>query len=169
MKQKFLCCVVVLFAFGIAYGKTLAQEKGEIIAGVPVEVISDYRSSFKIRFIVIVIAKEAYSKENLISIWRHYCDKYDKKDRLDLRVYLNQTHEYNRRFEGWIVNVHTGEAVGPDGIRAKLRSHEASFKRMGNGALASGGDNELMIYMPDPDNPEVKERIVLAGKDPFDR
>jgi hypothetical protein len=31
---------------------------------------------------------------------------------------------------------------------------------MGHGALAYGGDNELMIYSPNIDEPEKKERIV---------
>jgi hypothetical protein len=38
---------------------------------------------------------------------------------------------------------------------------------MGKGALAYGGDNELMIYSPNPDEPERTVRIVLAGEDPF--
>jgi hypothetical protein len=63
--------------------------------------------------------------------------------------------------------MHTGEVIGPNGIRTKLRECEASLLRMGKGAIAYGGDNELMIYIPHLDEPEKKERIVLAGEDPF--
>ena len=163
--RKLLCCILGLFAISLAYGKAVIQIKEETIAGIPVKVISEYRSSFKTQFVTLVIAEADYSRENLISIWRHYCEKYDKKDRLDLRVYLNRTHEYNRQFDGWPVNMDTGEAFGPNGIKAKLRSFEAYFERKGDGALAYGGDNELMIYSPNPDEPEKKESVVLAGKD----
>jgi hypothetical protein len=144
------------------------QEKEETIAGIPIKVISEYRSSFKTRFINVVIPDDSYSRENLEQIWRHYCEKYsDKKDRLDLRVYINRSYEFNRQFEGWPVNMHTEEAISQNGVRVKLRSYEAIFERMGKGALAYGGDNELMIYSPNIDEPEKKERIVLAGKDPY--
>ena len=103
-------------------------------------------------------------KENLIAIWRHYCEKYGMKDRLDLRVYLNRTYEHNRQFDGWPVNMHSGEAYGPEGTRVKLRGYEAYFERKGDGALAYGGDNELMICSPNIDEPEKKESILLAGK-----
>ena len=63
--------------------------------------------------------------------------------------------------------MHTGEAISPNGTRAKLRGYEASFLRMGKGAIAYGGDNELMIYCPDVDEPDKTLRIVLAGEDPF--
>jgi hypothetical protein len=169
MKRALLCWVLALFAIGVADGKTVVQVKEETIAGVPVKVISEYRSRFKTRFIKVVIAEEFYSRDNLVSIWRHYCDKYDKKERLDLRVYVNGTYEYNRRFDGWPVDMHTNEAISPDGTRVKLRSFEAYFERMGDGALAYGGDNELMIYSPNLDEPEKTERIVLAGKDPYKR
>ncbi len=60
--------------------------------------------------------------------------------------------------------MHTGEAYGPDGTRVKLREYEAYFERKGDGALAYGGDNEMMIYSPNLDEPDKKESIVLAGK-----
>ena len=166
MKRIVLCCIFALFAVNLTYGRAIIQVKEETIAGISVKVISEYRSSFKTQFVELVIAEGSYSKENLISIWRHYCEKYDKKDRLDLRVYLNRTYEYNRQFNGWPVDMHTGEAIGPDGTGVELRTFEAYFERKGDGALAYGGDNELMIYSPNIDEPEKKESIVLAGKDP---
>jgi hypothetical protein len=162
--RKSLYCTIALFAINVAYGNTVLQIKEETVAGVPVRVISEYRSTFKTQFVTLVIAEENYSRENLISIWRHYCEKYDKKDRLDLRVYLNRTYEYNHQFAGWPVDMHTDEAIGPDGTRVKLRGFEAYFERKGDGALAYGGDNELMIYSPNLDEPEKKESVVLAGK-----
>ena len=142
--------------------------KEEIIAGLRVSVLSEYRSSFSTLFVTLVIPDEAYSRENLVNIWRHYCEKYtDKKDRLDVRIYANRSYEFNRPFHGQPVNMHTGETIGPDGVKVRLRDCEASFLRMGKGAAAFGGDNELMIYSPNLDEPEKKERIVLAGEDPF--
>jgi hypothetical protein len=82
----------------------------------------------------------------------------------DLRVYLKRTYEYNRQIAGWPVDMHTGEAKGPDGTLVKLRDYEAYFERKGDGALAYGGDNELMIYSPNIDEPEKKVSIWLAGK-----
>jgi len=65
------------------------------------------------------------------------------------------------------VDSHTREAISPNGTRVKLRGYEASFLRMGKGALAHGGDNELMIYCPDLNERHKTVRIVLAGEDPF--
>ena len=134
--RKFLCCTIALLAVSVAYGNAIIQIKEETVAGIPVKVISEYRSSFKTQFVTLVIAEENYSRENLISIWRHYCEKYDKKDRLDLRVYLNRTYEYNHHFADWPVDMHTGEAISPDGTRVKVRGYEAYFERKGDGALA---------------------------------
>lgn len=166
--RKTLCCIYALLMVSAGSGKPLMQIKEEIIAGIPVKVISEYRSSFKTRFVNLVIPDESYSRENLERIWRHYCNKYsDKKDRLDVRICINSSCEFNRQFNRQPVDVHTGETVGPNGTRVRLRGCEASFLRMGKGALAYGGDNELMIYSPDLSEPEKKERIVLAGEDPF--
>jgi len=151
-----------------AYGEPLIQVKDETIAGIPVKVISEYQSKFKTQFINVVIPDESYSRENLVSIWRHYCEKYaDKKVKLDVRVYTSRSYEFNRQFEGQPMDAHTGEVLTADRNWVKLRECAASFLRMGHGALAYGGDNELMIYSPNLDEPEKKERIVLAGEDPF--
>ena len=165
--RKLLCCILSLFAISLAYGKAVIQIKEATISGIPVKVISEYRSSFKTQFVTLVIAEADYSRENLIAIWRYYCDeKYkDKKDRLDLRIYINRSYEFNHQFKGWPVDMHTGEAIGPNGTSVKLRGYEAYFERKGDGALAYGGDNELMIYSPNLDEPEKKESVVLAGKD----
>src|SRR6185436_962837 len=111
-------------AISLAYGKAVIQIKEATISGIPVKVISEYRSSFKTQFVTLVIAEADYSRENLIAIWRYYCDeKYkDKKDRLDLRIYINRSYEFNHQFKGWPVNMHTGEAFGPNGTSVKLRS-----------------------------------------------
>jgi len=156
-KRKLLCCIVSLFAISL----TVIQVKEETIAGISVKVISEYRSTFEVQFISLVIAEESYSRKNLESIWRYYREKYNNKDRLDLRIYLNRTYEYNRQFDGWPVDMHKGEAIGPNGTRVRLRTFEAYFVR------SYGEDNELMIYSPNIDEPEKKERVVLAGKDPF--
>ena len=113
MKPKSLLCIIALFIIGAADSKGRSQVREETIAGTPVKVLSEYRSSFKTQFITLSIPDDSYSKEKLISIWRYYCEKYtDKKDRLDLRVYINRSYEFNRQFKGWLVNMHTGEAIG---------------------------------------------------------
>jgi hypothetical protein len=142
------------------------SETPESIAGVPAQIVRNDRASFKTRFIEIVIPDTTYSKDNLIKIWRYFCDeKYlDKKDRFDLRVFIQTTYEYNKQFAGLPVNMHTGEAIFPDGVRVKVRSFEAQFERKGDGALAYGGDNEILYYCPDSTKPDEKVVIVLAGK-----
>jgi hypothetical protein len=168
VNRKVLCCIFALLMINAAYGEPLIQVKEETIAGIPVKVISEYQSRFETRFINLVIPDEFYSRENLIRIWRHYCEKYvDKKDKLDLRVYTTGSYEFNRQFDGQPMDMHTGEALTRDKTWVKLRECEASFLRMGHGVLAYGGDNELMIYSPNLNEPEKKERIVLAGKDPY--
>jgi hypothetical protein len=144
-----------------------AQIKEKTIDGMAVKVIQEYRSTFKTQFVELVIPDELYSRENLESIWRHYCEKYsDKKDRLDVRVYANRSYEFNRHSEGRPLNMHTGEVTLQDGKVVKLREPEAYFERKGDGVLAAyGGDNEYMTYSPDIDRPEEKVRLVLAGKD----
>jgi hypothetical protein len=168
MKLRTIFIVLALTVMSAGLSRTLAQGNGETVAGIPLKVYSRYDSTFKTQYITVVIPDEAYSKENLIRIWRHYCEQYpDKKDKLDLRVYIKRSYEYNRQFNGWAVDMHTEEVSSPNGVRGQLREGEASFLRMGKGALAKGGDNELMIYCPDVDRPEKTERIVLAGVDPF--
>src|SRR5205814_3326404 len=143
MKQKILFFILALAAIHLGYSKPLPQINEENVAGILVKVHSKYDSTFKTRYITVVIPDEAYSKENLIRIWRHYCEQYpDRKDKLDLRVYINRSYEYNRQFNGWAVDMHSGEAISPKGVRVQLRECEASFLRMGKGALAKGGDNE---------------------------
>jgi hypothetical protein len=138
------------------------QIKEETIAGIPIKVIHETRSTFGTQFVETVIPDELYSRKNIESVWRYFCEKYtDKKTRLDVRVYTNRSYEFNRQFE------HTLEGIRTSGRRGKLRDPEASFERMGDGALAPGGDNELLIYSPNIDEPEKKERVVLAGKDPY--
>jgi hypothetical protein len=169
MKIKTLFFILALTVISTGLSPSLAQSNEENVAGILVKVYSKYDSTFKTRYITVVIPDEAYSKENLIRIWRHYCEQYpDKKDKLDLRVFIKRSYEHNRQFSGWAVDMHTGEAISPNGVRVQLRECEASFVRMGKGALAKGGDNELMIYCPNPDKPRKTERIVLAGVDPFD-
>jgi len=169
MKWKLLFSILALLAVSTAFGKALMQVKEETIAGIQIKVLSEERSSFsQTQFINLVIPDKSYSRENLERIWRHYCEKYsDKKDRLDVRVYINRSYEFNRQFDGRPINMHTSEVLGPNGTTVKLRSFEAWFLRSGDGAFAGGGDNELMIYSPNIDEPEKKERVVLAGKDPI--
>jgi hypothetical protein len=168
MKLTGLCFIAGLLVANAAQVKESTQVKEENIAGISVQILSEYLSSFKTQFITVSIPDEVYSKDNLISIWRYYCEKYtDKKNKLDLRVYINRSYKFNRQFSGWPVNMHTGEAIGPNGTSVKLRSYEAIFLRMGKGLLAYGGDNELMIYSPNIDEPDKTVRIVLAGEDPI--
>lgn len=160
--RKVLALSFVLLATAIIPAKA-AQSKKETIAGISVKVLSEYRSSFGTRFVTLVIPDEAYSREHLEHIWRHYCEKYDKKDRLDVRVYAHRSYEYDQAFKGLPSDAHTGEVIS-SGKRFKLRGPDAMFERKGDGILAYGGDNELMIFRPNLDKPDEKESIWLAGK-----
>jgi hypothetical protein len=157
MKPICLTLAVTLLLVCSLSAKTSAQEELEI-AGMPVKVIREFFSTFKTQFIEVVIPNEQYSKENLIKVWKHYCEKYpDKKIRLDLRVFTQSTHDFNRQLYGL-----------PSGqTKDQFRNSEAYFERMGKGAAAFGGDNELLIYSPDLNKPSEKVRVVLAGEDPY--
>jgi len=168
MKLTGLCCIAGLLVANAGQIKQTPQVKEENIAGISVQILFENLSSFKTQFITVSIRDEDYSKDNLISVWRYYCEKYtDKRNKLDLRVYIDRSYKFNRQFNGWPEDVHTGEAIGPNGSRVKLRSYEAIFLRTGKGLLAYGGDNELMIYSPNIDEPDRTVRIVLAGEDPI--
>ena len=165
-KQSCLLCILVLLIAIAVSARAPFQIKEETIAGMAVKVIQEYRSTFKTQFVEVVIADDLYSGENLKSIWRYYCEKYeDEKVRLDVRVYASRSYEFNNQFEGRPLNMHTGEVTLQDGTKVKLREPEAYFERIGDGILAYGGDNEYMTYCPDINRPEEKVRIVLAGKD----
>ena len=165
-KQNCLLCILALIITSTVSARAPVQIKDETIADMAIKVIQEYRSTFKTEFVEVVIADELYSSENLKSIWRYYCEKYeDKKVRLDVRVYVNRSYEFNHQFEGRPLNMHTGEVTLQDGTTVKLREPEAYFERKGDGILAYGGDNEYMRYCPDINRPEEKVRIVLAGKD----
>jgi hypothetical protein len=141
-----------------------AQEELEI-AGMPIKVIREFYSSFQTEFVEVVIPIEQYSRENLEKVWRYYCEKYPVKAiKLDVRIFTSDTYEYNKQFD---MSSDNGNTKIVNGVRLERRSCEASFVRMGNGAAASGGDNELLIYCPYPAKPKETIRVVLAGKDPF--
>jgi hypothetical protein len=141
-----------------------AQEELDI-SGIPVKVIREFYSSFKTEFVEVVIPTDQYSKDNLIKIWKYYCEKYPVKSiKLDLRIFTSDTYDYNKQFD---MSSGNGNTRIVNGVRLERRSYEAYFERMGDGAAASGGDNELLIYCPDPAKPKEKIRVVLAGKDPY--
>jgi hypothetical protein len=166
-KQFYFSLTFILLLVSSLSVRVSAQEDLEI-AGMPVRVIKEMKSAFKTQFIEVVIGNDHYSKDNLLKVWRYYCEKYsDKKVRLDLRVFTQETYEFNRQFDGLPLDMHSWEVIKPDKTRVKLRSFEANFERMGKGALAYGGDNELLIYCPDPAKPIEKIRVVLAGEDPY--
>jgi hypothetical protein len=73
-KRGVLCCMLGLIIINAPYGREHRQVKEETIAGIPVRVISEFRSVFKTQFITVVIPDESYSRENLERIWRYYCD-----------------------------------------------------------------------------------------------
>jgi ankyrin repeat protein len=103
---------------------------------------------FGTRFVFIVLPIQYYSKENLERLWRYYCEKYpDKKDKLDLRVYVERE------------SAKTESTT--DG------SFDANFSRQGEGAAASGGDNEFYSYRPDVYRPEETVNVQLKGRYPF--
>jgi hypothetical protein len=134
------------------------------ISGIPLKVIDEH-VAFKIQFIEVVLPNDQYAKDNLLKIWKYFCEKYpDKKIRLDLRVFTEETYQYNKQFAGLPMNMHTWEAIKPDGTKVKIRGFEAQLERKGDGVLAYGGDNEYLWYCPNLSKPDEKVRVVLAGK-----
>lgn len=165
MKRILTTLTLTLVAATLLSSSASAQDELDI-SGVPVKVIREYISKFKTQFIEVVIPRERYSKNNLLEVWKYYCAKFpDKKIRLDLRVFTKETYEFNRQFDGLPLDFHTWEVTKPDKTRVKLRSFEAQFERVGKGALAYGGDNELLTYCPDLSKPDEKIFVVLAGND----
>jgi hypothetical protein len=61
IKQKGLCCIFALLIVGAAYGRSTMQLREETVCGIPVKVLSEYRSSFEIQFIYLAIPDESYS------------------------------------------------------------------------------------------------------------
>jgi hypothetical protein len=165
MKRILTTLILILAAVTLLSSNATAQEEVDI-SGLQVKVVREYFSKFKIQFIEVVIPNDQYSKDNLLKVWKYYCEKYpDKAIRLDLRVFIKDTYEFNRQYEGLPLNMHTWEVTKPDNTTVKLRSFEAQFERKGKGVLAYGGDNELLTYCPDPNKPDEKIFVVLAGKD----
>jgi hypothetical protein len=167
MKNACQICFTLTFILVLVCSLSVrasAQEELEI-AGMPVKVIREFYSSFQTEFVEVVIPTDQYSKDNLIKIWKYYCEKYPVKSiKLDLRIFISDTDEYNKQFD---MSSDNGNSKIVNGVRLERRSYEAYFVRMGNGAAASGGDNELLIYCPDPSKPIETLRVVLAGKDPY--
>ena len=128
----------------------------ETSVGFPFRVTRESRSTIGpiTWFVFARLSQVHYSRENLERIWRYFCNKYwDTSQKLDLRIYVERTSR-----------------VSTEGD-AKAQSEEevlAHFLRQAEGAIAGGGDNEILIYHPDLDNLQVVERIVLKGKDPLD-
>ncbi len=166
MRKGIFIPVILTLLFGLlAPLSASAQTETRLeIAGIQIKVIDEH-VAFEIQFTKIVIPNDQYSKDNLLKIWKYFCEKYpDKKVRLDLRVFTEETYQYNNQFADLPTNMHTGEAIQPDGTKVKIRSFEAQLERKGNGVLAYGGDNEYLWYCPDLSKPDEKVRVVLAGK-----
>lgn len=102
-------------------------------------------------FIYVRVSKVGYRIDRLLKIWRDFCEKYpDVNRRLDLRVLIasdNSDLSSQRQTsidENWIA---------------------ANFLRQGDGLLAGGGVNEVLIYAPELDHPEKVVRTTLRGRD----
>jgi hypothetical protein len=154
-------------------GKAAAQEELDI-SGIPLQVVAERKASFKTRFagtesisttqlVVVFMPDKMYSRENLEIIWRHFKQAYpDKKETLDLKVYITTTFEFNRQHFGdraWI-------GIEPFILSSEPlpRLYEAHFERQ-DVALTNGEDQELLSYIPDLNKPEARRVVVLAGKD----
>jgi hypothetical protein len=148
--KLWLLAPILLVAFS-KLGVPQSAEKD--IADLRSEVLSqDYYSLSNSWLISIYLPKEQYSRENLIRLWRYYCEKYPKKKEylLDVRVYTEKPN--------------ADDSQTPP---KKPRSFDAFFIRQAVGGVPTPGDNELMIYCPNLDKPEETKREVLAGQDPI--
>ena len=137
----YIISVLLLVSGSLVMGG--AQNKDQLIAGIPVRVRSE-RHSASNWFVQLTLPKQYYSKDNLERIWAFYCEKYaDHKETLDIRIYVEREN---------------GESS---------HSFDAIFSRQGEGAIARGGDNEFYTYRPDPDKPDERRNVQLKGRYPF--
>jgi ankyrin repeat protein len=137
------------------------EEIIEPSVGFPFKIISDKPATIgpRARFVFVSLSEDYYSRESLERISHYFCTKYSDKDlKLDVRIHVDRR---------------TNSSEQPDkndaapGTFESNRGFDANFLRQGDGALAGGGDNEVLIYVPDLDRPAETKRIVLKGKDPF--
>src|SRR5262249_16729845 len=142
LKLSVFIYMTFLLLVSVSLGMGRAQHE-EVIAGIPVKVRSERRSSSDL-FVEVALPRQYYSKDNLERIWAFYCEKYpNKKEKLDVRVYVDREK---------------GDSA---------HSFDAIFSRQGEGAIAYGGDNEFYTYRPDPDKPEETQNVQLKGRYPF--
>jgi ankyrin repeat protein len=133
------------------------REIRDASVGFPFRVTQESRSTIgpATWFVFARLSERHYSRENLERIWRYFCNKYqDKSQKLDLRIYVDRTS-------------HAPSATQSSVGEKSQQDFVANFLRQGDGALAGGGENEILIYHPDLDRLQELERIVLKGKDPF--
>lgn len=118
----------------------------------------------------VVLAKDLYTQENLLSLFRFYSDKYpDKRKKLRVKVYTDE-HRIERGDERTNIYIYnpTNETDKPEpSSESRQVPYDAVFYRQGEGALAGGGENKWFIFSPDLNNPNETKTVVMKGKDPF--
>jgi hypothetical protein len=149
--------VLALSGSGKLQDRGAHREIHDPSVGFSFQIIDESRSTIgpPTWFVLARLSKRHYSRENLERIWRYFCNKYqDKSQKLDLRIYVDRTSH--------------APSVAQRSVEEKSQAgFVANFLRQGDGALAGGGENEILIYYPDIDKLQEHERIILKGKDPF--
>jgi ankyrin repeat protein len=150
--------VIVLWTVGGLQHREAAQIIRDPSVGFPFQIEREMKSTLgpPTWFVFARMSRDHYSRESVERIWRYFCSKYpDQSQKLDLRIFVDRKP---------LLNAESDEAQSTPESQG---SPAASFVRQGEGALAGGGDNEFLLYHPDPNNLQIFERIVLKGKDPF--
>lgn len=153
---------ILMLAFSGPRGRQNHQISNDVLdasLGFPFRIISETKSTIgpSTWFVLVNLTEDKYSRQNLESIWHYFCRKYtDKTWKLDLRIQVNRSRK----------TVNT--SARDNDPKESDDGFAANFLRQGDGALAGGGDNEILIYLPDLDKPKETKRIVIKGKDPFD-
>ena len=104
----------------------------------------------KLWVVGLYLPKEQYSRENLILLWRYFCEKYPDKKEYVLQVFVSTEKQS------------PNDSKVP---RKEPRSCGAMIIRQAVGGLPTPGENELMIYCPNLDKPNETKREALAGRD----
>lgn len=144
--------IAILILVGLSHPTVLPQITEKDISDLRYEILDQsYYELSKSWRIYLYLPNDQYSRENLIRLWRYYCEKYpDKKEYvLDMRVYTKKQNSDEKATS-----------------TSKELLFAAMIIRQGISGLPIPGENELMLYYPDLTNPKEWKREVLAGRDP---
>jgi hypothetical protein len=112
----------------------------------------------------IVMPKEYFSKETLDQLFCSFSKKYpNREEKLHIKVYTSLNNWQQEHEVEFPDDFGLPATILPRDPASHRVLYDAVFYRQGNGAMASGGDNEWYIYKPDLDNPDKTQVVILKG------